>query len=71
VYGPLNVPGMLPVHASAMYSKNIQNFMSLLRGDDGGLRIDWADEILAGSAVTHDGAIRHAATRERIEGGVR
>ncbi len=71
VYGPLNVPSMLPVHASAMYSKNIQNFMGLLQGEGGVLHIDWADEILAASAVTHDGAIRHAATRERIEGGAK
>ncbi|MBK9132187.1 MAG: Re/Si-specific NAD(P)(+) transhydrogenase subunit alpha [Gammaproteobacteria bacterium] len=71
VYGPLNVPSMLPVHASAMYSKNIQNFMGLLQGEGGVLHIDWADEILAMSAVTHDGAIRHAATRERIEGGAK
>ncbi|MCC6302493.1 MAG: NAD(P) transhydrogenase subunit alpha [Gammaproteobacteria bacterium] len=71
VYGPVNVPSMLPVHASAMYSKNIQNFMGLLQGEGGALQLDWADEILASSVVTHEGGIRHAATRERIEGGVK
>lgn len=71
VYGPVNVPSMLPVHASAMYSKNIQNFMGLLQGEGGALQLDWADEILASSVVTHEGEIRHAATRERIEGGVK
>jgi NAD(P) transhydrogenase subunit alpha len=69
IYGPLNVPSLLPVHASAMYSKNIQNLLGLLKGADGSLHLDWTDEILAASAVTHDHLIRHAATRERIEGG--
>jgi NAD(P) transhydrogenase subunit alpha len=71
VYGPLNVPSMLPVHASAMYSKNVQNLLALLQGEGGGLSINWADEILAASVVTHDNQIRHAATRERIEGGAK
>jgi H+-translocating NAD(P) transhydrogenase subunit alpha len=69
VYGPLNVPSRLPVHASMMYAKNIQNFLGLLRNEDGALQLNWDDEILAESAVTHDGAIRPDAVRERIEGG--
>jgi NAD(P) transhydrogenase subunit alpha len=71
VYGPLNVPSMLPVHASAMYSKNIHNLLGLLQGEDGGLYINWADEILTACAVTHDNRISHATTRERIEGGAK
>lgn len=71
VYGPLNVPSMLPVHASVMYSKNIQNLLGLLQGADGRLYLNWADEILVASAVTHDNQIRHAATRERLEGGAK
>jgi len=71
VYGPLNVPSMLPVHASAMYAKNILNLLGLLQGEDRGLYLNWEDEILAASVVTHDNLIRHAATRERIEGGVK
>ncbi len=69
IYGPLNVPSRLPVHASMMYAKNLQNFLGLLHGADGALTLNWDDEILAESAVTHDGAIRPAAIRERIEGG--
>ena len=69
IYGPLNVPSLLPVHASAMYAKNILNLLGLLQGEDRGLYLNWEDEILATSVVTHDNLIRHAATRERIEGG--
>ena len=66
IYGPLNVPAMLPVHASEMYSKNLANFLSLLV-KDGKLEPDWDDEILSASVVTHAGEIRHEQTRQRVE----
>ena len=66
IYGPLNVPAMLPVHASEMYAKNLSNFLSLLVYD-GKLEPDWDDEILAASVVTHKGEIRHEQTRQRVE----
>jgi NAD(P) transhydrogenase subunit alpha len=66
IYGPLNVPAMLPVHASEMYAKNLSNFLSLVI-KDGQLAPDWEDEILAASVVTHKGEIRHEQTRQRVE----
>jgi len=66
IYGPLNVPAMLPVHASEMYAKNLSNFLSLVV-KDGKLEPDWEDEILAASVVTHKGKIRHEQTRQRVE----
>ena len=67
IYGPLNVPAMMPVHASEMYAKNLFNFMSLII-HDGAFNPDWEDEIVAASVLTRDGKIQHAPTRERIEG---
>ena len=68
IQGPVNVPSMLPLHASEMYSRNIYNFLMLLGHDDETPVLDWEDEVLADSVVTHDGDIRHAATRMAIEG---
>ena len=68
VYGPLNVPAMMPVHASEMYARNLFNFLSLIV-HDGELSPDWDDEVVAGSVLTRDGKIQHELTRERIEGG--
>jgi len=68
IYGPINVPSMLAVHASEMYSRNILNFLTLLGQGEQGLTIDWQDEILAGSVVTHDGEIRHEPTRTLMGG---
>ena len=68
IYGPLNVPSMLAVHASEMYAKNLLNFLSpMIR--DGKLDPDWDDEVIAGSALTHAGEIRHEPTRKQVEGG--
>jgi NAD(P) transhydrogenase subunit alpha len=67
IYGPLNVPAMMPVHASEMYARNLFNFMSLIVRE-GELDPDWDDEVVAASVLTRDGKIQHELTRERIEG---
>jgi NAD(P) transhydrogenase subunit alpha len=68
VLGPLNLPSSMPTHASQMYSKNITTFLDLLL-EDGNLKLDFEDEIASATCITHDGAIRHEATRSVIEGG--
>jgi len=68
IYGPLNVPAMMPVHASEMYARNLFNFLSLIVRD-GDINPDWEDEIVAASVLTRDGRIQHELTRERVEGG--
>ena len=67
IYGPLNVPSMLPVHASEMYAKNLFNFLSPMI-EDGELRLDWEDEVIRDSVLTHEGEIRHEPTRRLVEG---
>ena len=66
VYGPLNVPAMLPVHASDQYARNVFNFISPFI-KDGELTLDWEDEVLAGSVLTRDGAIVNEAVRAAVE----
>ena len=41
---------------------------SKAEGDSGVFAPDFEDEIVTGSCVTHDGAIRHEPTRAAIEG---
>ncbi|MGD2076673.1 MAG: Re/Si-specific NAD(P)(+) transhydrogenase subunit alpha [Gammaproteobacteria bacterium] len=67
IYGPLNLPSELPVHASDMYSRNLFNFLSPMI-QDGEFRPDWNDEVIADSTLTRDGEIGHAPTREKVEG---
>ncbi len=67
VYGPLNVPSELPIHASEMFAKNLLNFLTPMI-TDGEFAPDWEDEVIAGSTLTRDGEIKHAPTRAQIEG---
>ncbi len=69
VYGPENLPSQLPVHASEMYARNLFRFIGLMLGEGAeGVELDWQDEIIASSVVTHEGEIRHAPTRELVGG---
>jgi NAD(P) transhydrogenase subunit alpha len=54
IYGPVNLPSTMPVHASQMYARNISELLKLLL-KDGGLNLDFADEIIKGACVTHEG----------------
>jgi proton-translocating NAD(P)+ transhydrogenase subunit alpha len=61
ILGHLNVPGRLAADASALYAKNLFNFVEpLIDGESGVLNVDWEDEIVVGTALTHDGAIVHS-----------
>src|SRR4051812_29311921 len=73
VWGGANVASQMPGPASKLYAKNIVTPPTLMptAGADGAAATftpDFEDEIVAGSAVTHDGAIVHEPTREAIEG---
>jgi NAD(P) transhydrogenase subunit alpha len=58
VMGPSNLPGALSADSSALYARNLFNFVSLIVDKkSGALNIDWNDEIVKGSAVTKDGAV--------------
>ncbi|PZN31501.1 MAG: NAD(P)(+) transhydrogenase (Re/Si-specific) subunit alpha [Proteobacteria bacterium] len=67
VFGPLNVPSMLGEHASELYSKNQYNLLELFI-KDGAIALDWNDEVIAGTALTHAGEIRNEAARQAVEG---
>jgi NAD(P) transhydrogenase subunit alpha len=60
IVGYLNVPGRLAASASALYSKNLLNFVeTLIDKKEKTLAINWDDEIVKGTALTRDGAIIH------------
>lgn len=58
VVGPVNLPARMPVHTSEMFAKNLLNFTTPMI-NDGTLAIDWSDEVIAGTALTHGGAVVH------------
>ena len=67
VIGTVNLPSTTPIHASEMYSKNLYNFIELSL-KDGAFTLDWTDELIAKSCLTHDGEIKHEPTKQLVDG---
>ena len=63
ILGPVNLPASIPVHASQMYSKNIVTLVSEFLGDDGQLQLDFQNDVVGPSTVTHEGEVRN----ERVQ----
>ena len=59
IMGNLNLAGQLAGNASPLYARNLQNFLDPLLPRDGGLNIDWNDEIITGTLIAKDGALVH------------
>src|SRR3546814_3609306 len=57
VIGPLNLASQGAIHASEMYARNLFNFAALMI-KDGALALDWDDELIATTCVSHDGQSR-------------
>jgi NAD(P) transhydrogenase subunit alpha len=63
ICAPLNVASSLAEHASALYARNIQALLGLMIDDDGALKLDFEDEVIAGSCITRAGAIVHEGAK--------
>jgi NAD(P) transhydrogenase subunit alpha len=68
IVGPVNLPSMGAIHASDMYARNLFNFVSLMI-KDGAISLDWNDELIAKTCLTHAGEIKHEPTKKLVEGG--
>jgi len=54
IVAPLNIPSLLAEDASVLYAKNQYNLLALFMKDNV-IKIDWSDEILAKTVLTHAG----------------
>ncbi|MEE4115064.1 MAG: Re/Si-specific NAD(P)(+) transhydrogenase subunit alpha [Marinilabiliaceae bacterium] len=55
VIGESNYPSTMPSDASKMYGTNLINLLTLLINSEGELNINFEDEIIAGTCLTHKG----------------
>jgi NAD(P) transhydrogenase subunit alpha len=58
ILGPRNLPSSLPLHASQMYSRNLQAVLQHVI-KDGQVLVDAADEIVGPMLVVHEGKVRN------------
>ncbi|MGA2952126.1 MAG: NAD(P) transhydrogenase subunit alpha [Caulobacteraceae bacterium] len=62
IVAPLNVPSRLGRDASELYAKNQYALLALMLKDNI-ITIDWTDEVIAKTALTHDGKLCEADAR--------
>jgi NAD(P) transhydrogenase subunit alpha len=66
VHGPTNLAGFVPTDSSRMYARNLVALLERLRGENGGLTLDFDDEIIGSTVVTHQGEVRHPRCRSLL-----
>jgi proton-translocating NAD(P)+ transhydrogenase subunit alpha len=62
IVGPRNVPSTMAEHASQLYARNIQSLLELMI-DEGALKLDFDDEVIAGACITRGGEIVHEGAK--------
>ena len=60
IVGYANYPSRIAVDASALYARNLYNFLAPFAAKEGGgLAIKWDDELVKGTLLTRDGKVVH------------
>lgn len=55
--GETNLPALVAADASALYARNVLDFLKLVINKEGALHLDLEDDIVAACLVTRDGAV--------------
>jgi H+-translocating NAD(P) transhydrogenase subunit alpha len=63
IVGNSNLPSSMPADASKVYGKNVLNFLQLIITKEGTINLNWEDDLVKGSCITHNGEI----TNERLK----
>jgi NAD(P) transhydrogenase subunit alpha len=57
VIGESNFPATMSIDASKMYGKNVLNFLKLIVDKEGNLNLNFSDDIVKGTCITHNGEV--------------
>jgi NAD(P) transhydrogenase subunit alpha len=68
IVGPTNLPSMAAGDASRMYGRNALALMKLFLSEEG-VNVDFEDDIIEGSVVTHGGNVVHPRVKALLDGG--
>lgn len=67
IIGQSNYPALTPLDASRMFGKNVLNFMKLIIGEEGALNLNFEDDIVKGTCITHSGELYNERVKSVIE----
>jgi H+-translocating NAD(P) transhydrogenase subunit alpha len=57
IVGNSNLPATMPSDASKLYGKNVLNFLQLITTKEGQVNLNWDDDLVKGSCMTHNGEV--------------
>ena len=57
IVGNSNLPATMPSDASKLYGKNILNFLQLITDKEGQINLNWDDDLVKGSCITHNSEV--------------
>jgi H+-translocating NAD(P) transhydrogenase subunit alpha len=60
IVGDTNLPALVAADASALYARNVLDFLKLILPKDGGLKVDMEDDIVAACLMTQGGEVKRA-----------
>ena len=63
IVGNSALAATLPSDASKLYGKNVLNFLQLIIDKEGKLNVNWEDDLVKGSCITHNGEIVNERVR--------
>jgi NAD(P) transhydrogenase subunit alpha len=67
IIGESNYPSQMPADASKMFGKNILNFLELLISEEGVFNLNFNDDIIKGTCITHQGEIINERVKSIIQ----
>lgn len=67
IIGKSDYPSDMPYDASGMYGKNMLNFLKLMIDEEGKLNLNFEDEIVKGTCLTHAGEIMNERVKSVIK----
>ncbi len=64
IIGKSDYPVTMPIDASYMLSNNFLSFLRLIIDENGNQQFDWNNEIVKGSCLTHEGALKNEKMKQ-------
>jgi H+-translocating NAD(P) transhydrogenase subunit alpha len=68
IVGNSRLPGTMPSDASKLYGKNLLNFLQLIISKEGNLNLNFDDDLVKGTCITHGGVITNDRVLSMVNG---
>lgn len=66
IIGNSYLPSTVPADASKMFGKNVLNFLKLIIDKEGNLNLNFEDDIVKGTCVTHNKEVMNPIVKEKL-----